>query len=204
MSEMSTVKEVIEDRRSIRKYKPDPIPDRFILQILEAARLAPSGSNTQPWRFVVVKNEDTRLKLKEAAVNQKFVGEAPVVIACCGDLTAWRQYPKRIKELVSGREDEEWNLEEVTSRMTTTVRNVAIACEHMILQATELGLGTCWVGMMNREHVKEILNIPDYLVIVVLLTIGYPVEDPKQRPRLDLSKIAFHEEYGNSLFMKDV
>ncbi|MDY6958044.1 MAG: nitroreductase family protein [Halobacteriota archaeon] len=201
MSEMSTVKEVIEDRRSVRKYRDDPVPDEILLQILEAARLAPSGSNTQPWRFVVVRNEDTKLKLKEAAVNQKFVGEAPVVIACCGDLTAWREYPKKIKELVSGRPDDEWNLSEVNSRMTMTVRNVAIACEHMVLQATELGLGTCWVGMMNREKVKEILCVPDHLVVVILLTIGYPDEEPRMRPRLDLSEIVFGEEYGKKLDM---
>ncbi|MDY6865650.1 MAG: nitroreductase family protein [Halobacteriota archaeon] len=201
MSEMSTVKEVIEDRRSVRKYRDDPVPDELLLRILEAARLAPSGSNTQPWRFVVVRNEDTKLKLKEAAVNQKFVGEAPVVIACCGDLTAWREYPKKIKELVSEGPDDEWNLSEVNSRMTMTVRNVAIACEHMVLQAKELGLGTCWVGMMNRENVKEILCVPGHLVVVALLTIGYPDEEPRIRPRLDLSEIVFDEEYGKKFDM---
>ncbi|MDY6964357.1 MAG: nitroreductase family protein [Halobacteriota archaeon] len=193
---MSTVKEAIEGRRSIRKYKPDPVPDESLLQILEAARLAPSGSNTQPWRFIVVKGEETRKKLKEAAFNQRFVGQAPVVIVCCGDLTCWRQLSKRATDLTPVME--EWGLKDVTSRMTATVRNVAIAVEHMVLQAEELGLGTCWVGLIDRKKVREMLKIPDHLVIVSLLPIGYPAEDPGQRPRFGLYDIAFSEDYGRS------
>ena len=194
---MTTVKEAIEDRRSIRKYKPDPIPDESLFQILEAARLAPSGTNTQPWRFIVVKDEDTRKKLKEAAFNQKFVGQAPIVIACCGDLSKWRQLSKRTIDLTPVME--EWGLDDITSRMTTTVRNVAIAVEHMVLRAEELGLGTCWVGLIDRKKVREILKIPDNFVIVSLLPIGYKAEDPKNRPRLKLDDIAFSDEYGKSL-----
>lgn len=194
---MTTVKEAIEKRRSIRKYKPDPVPDELIFQILEAARLAPSGTNAQPWRFIVVKDEDTRKELKKAAFNQRFVGQAPVLIACLGDLTCFRQLSKRTIDITPVME--EWQLNDVTSRMTATVRNVAIGVEHMVLQATELGLGTCWVGLIDRKKIREILKIPDHLVIVALLPLGYPAEDPKKRPRSGLDDIAFSEEYGKIL-----
>ncbi len=83
------VSEAINKRRSIRKFKPDTIPEEKIRQLLESARLAPPGTNTQPWRFVVVKDDNIRKKLQEAAHNQRHVRRAPVIIVCCADLKAF-------------------------------------------------------------------------------------------------------------------
>ncbi|MEK6558666.1 MAG: nitroreductase family protein, partial [Planctomycetota bacterium] len=95
------VKDAISKRRSIRRFKPDPVPDELILQLLESARLAPSGSNTQPWRFIVVKDAETRQKLQSASYNQRHVGQAPIIIACCADIKAFGEFPERVEELIA-------------------------------------------------------------------------------------------------------
>src|SRR3972149_8581232 len=163
------IKDAIRNRRSIRRFKPDPVPDELILQLLESARLAPSGSNTQPWRFIVVKNPETRQRLQEASFNQRHVGQAPVIIACCADIKAFGEFPERIDELIAAgalpattREgfvpslkkggisaDIKWHL------LIAATGNTDIAIEHMVLQAVELGLGTCWVRWFDDNKVKE-------------------------------------------------
>ena len=204
------VRDAIMRRRSIRKFKPDPIGDDVILQLLDSARLAPSGSNTQPWRFVVVKDAEMRLKLQAASYNQRHVGQAPVIIACCADIKAFGEFPERIDELIAAgalpektREvfvpslkkdgmnaDIKWHL------LIAATGNTDIAIEHIVLQAVELGLGTCWVRWFDDNKVKELLGIPKNIEIVALLPIGYPNEDPQQRPRFPLEKIVYEERYG--------
>ncbi len=206
------VRETINKRRSIRKFKPDPVSDKLLLQLLESARLAPSGSNTQPWRFIVVKDAETRQKLQAASYNQRHVGQAPVVIACCADIKAFGEFPERIDELIAAgalpektREvfvpslkkggmgaDIKWHL------LIAATGNTDIAIEHIVLQAVELGLGTCWVRWFDDNKVKEILGIPKNIEIIALIPVGYPAENPPQRPRFDLEKIVYYEKYGGS------
>lgn len=206
------VRDAIQKRRSIRRFKPDPVPEDLIQQILESARLAPSGSNTQPWRFIVIKDAETRQKLQTASYNQRHVGQAPVIIACCADIKAFGEFPERIDELIAAgalpaktREvfvpslkkgglsaDIKWHL------LIAATGNTDIAIEHMVLQAVESGLGTCWVRWFDDNKVKEILEIPKNIEIIALLPIGYPAEDPPQRPRFDLQKIVYYEKYGAS------
>ena len=206
------IREAIQKRRSIRRFKPDTVSDELIQQILESARLAPSGSNTQPWRFIVIKDAETRQKLQTASYNQRHVGQAPVIIACCADIKAFGEFPERIDELIAAgalpaktREvfvpslkkggmnaDIKWHL------LIAATGNTDIAIEHMVLHAVELGLGTCWVRWFDDNKVKEILEIPKNIEIIALLPIGYPAEDPPQRPRFGLDKIVYYEKYGAS------
>jgi len=201
--------EAIGKRRSIRKFKPDPIPEEKIRLLLESARLAPSGTNTQPWRFIVVKDDNTKKKLQEAAHNQRHVRRAPVVIACCADLSAFKEFSKRVDELInSGALPERTRdvfipylkkgMDTVKKQdlVTAATANVSIAVEHMVLQAVELGLGTCWVRWYDDNKVKEILGVPDFVEVIALLPVGVPDEDPGQRPRLSIDKIAYSEKYG--------
>ena len=210
------VKDAISKRRSIRRFKPDPVPDELILQLLESARLAPSGSNTQPWRFIVVKDAETRQKLQSASYNQRHIGQAPVIIACCADIKAFGEFPERVEELIPAgalpektREvfvpslkkggmsaDIKWHL------LIAATGNTDIAIEHMALQAVELGLGTCWVRWFDDNKVKEILEIPKNIEVIALLPIGYPAEEPPQRPRFDLDKIVYYEKYGRDKINK--
>jgi len=204
------VREAIQKRRSIRRFKSDPVSDDLIQQLLESARLAPSGSNTQPWRFIVIKDVETRQKLQAASYNQRHIGQAPVIIACCADIKAFGEFPERIDELIAvgalpakTREvfvpslkkggmsaDIKWHL------LIAATGNTDIAIEHMVLQAVELGLGTCWVRWFDDNKVKEILGIPKNIEIIALLPTGYPAEDPPQRPRFGLEKIVYYEKYG--------
>ena len=203
------VSEAIRTRRSIRKFKPDSIPDEKIKLLLESARLAPSGTNTQPWRFIVVKDDDTKTKLQKAAHNQRHVKRAPVIIVCCADLKAFKEFPVRVDELIeSGALPERTRevfipylkkgMSTVTkdALMVAAAANVAIAVEHIVLQAVEIGLGTCWVRWYEDNQVKEILGIPDHIEVMALLPVGIPDEDPAPRPRLGLDTIVYSDRFG--------
>ena len=203
----------IRKRRSIRKFKPDPIPEEKIRLLLESARLAPSGTNTQPWRFIVVKDDDTKRELQEAAHNQRHIKSAPVIIVCCADLKAFKEFPERVDELIeSGALPERTRevfipylkkgMSTVTkdALMIAAAANVAIAVEHIVLQAVEIGLGTCWVRWYEDNKIKEILDIAKHVEVMALLPVGVPDEEPSQRPRQELNKIVYSETYGEGYF----
>ena len=198
---MTTI-EAIRKRRSIRKYKKDQIPEEIILELLGAARLAPSGCNAQPWRFRVVKDIDTKLQLVQAAYNQKFISEAPIVLVVCANI---KQY---LDKSVSGIQDlgkigaVKNEIVEIIEDRVEKLRylkvreigpliavNVAIAVEHIVLRALDFDLGTCWVKLFDWQKVKEIFNWDDNVYVVALLPIGYPDESPEQRKRLSLQEI---------------
>lgn len=190
--------QVIEKRRSIRRFKPDPVPDEHLQALLEAARLAPSGSNIQPWRFVVVKDPETRQKLGECTFGLRFVAQAPAVIVCCADLKAVETRPQRYAELwaagafagtdlenldPAGMARTKVETDEEAARAYVSL-NTAIAIEHMVLKAVDLGLGSCWVMMFSPGKVKRLLNLGESIVVVALLPVGYPDQDPPPRPRV--------------------
>ncbi len=146
------VMEAIRKRRSIRGYQPREVEQEKLDLLLEAGRLAPSAGNRQEWRLVVIKDKETRQKLMSAAKGQSFVGEAPVVIACCAKTDNHK----------------------MTCGQLCYPIDVAIAIEHMALKAVEEGLGTCWIGAFYEDEAKKILNIPEEIRVVELLTLGYP------------------------------
>ncbi|MBU0714870.1 MAG: nitroreductase family protein [Verrucomicrobia bacterium] len=163
----------IQQRYSVRSYQKRPVEKEKLETILQAARLAPSAKNMQEWRFIVVQDADTRRKLCVAANNQAFVGEAPVIIVCCSVIS---DYVMRCGHLAYPID-------------------VAIAMEHMALQAVEEGLGTCWVGSFYEEQVKTILGIPTPVRVVELLTMGYPADTLRAKSRLPLEQIVCHERW---------
>lgn len=199
---MLTTKEAIERRRSIRKFKQDPIPEKDLMEILNAARLAPSGCNAQPWRFKLVKDNETKIKLSQAAYNQSFIAQAPVVIVCCADLNGY------LNAKVSGIQDlgkigaVEDRIVQILEKRTTNLKtvpienigpeislNVAIAVEHMVLRALDFGLGTCWVRLLDTQKINEIFGWDEKIYTVALLPIGYPREDPPPRRRMELNDL---------------
>ena len=163
----------IKNRYSVRSYQQRLVEKEKLLAVLEAARLAPSAKNFQEWRFVVVQDEATRRKLMVAANNQAFVGEAPAVIVCCATNT---DYVMRCGQ-------------------TSYPIDLAIAIDHMTLQAVEEGLGTCWVGSFYEDQVKAILDIPKEVKVVELLALGYPKDRAKSKDRRPLDKIACYEKW---------
>lgn len=168
------VLEAIKKRQSVRSYQDKEIPEEILQQILEAGRLAPSANNKQHWKFIVVKDEDLRKKLVPACKNQKFVGEAPVVIAGCGN-------------------DPDYVM---TCGEHSYSIDLAIALDHMSLEAASLGLGTCWIGAFYQEQVKEILGVPEDVRIVNLLTLGYPKKLETKTGRKPLSEIICYDKYS--------
>ena len=167
--------DVIKRRYSVRSYKDKAISDKDLRKILEAARLAPSAKNLQEWRFIVVKDKNTRAKLCEAAKGQQFVAEAPVVIACCA----------------------ETDNHTMSCGQLCYPIDVAIAIDHMTLVATELGIGSCWIGAFYEDRAKKILNIPDDIRVVELLCLGYAADErPNKKNRLSLEEIVKYEKWG--------
>lgn len=175
----------IENRRSIRKYSPQPVEDEKIEQILEAARQAPSGHNLQPWSFIVVRSRETRVALMEADHQQEWMMSAPVFIVAVADLQA------RVKDTSGIAVDEysdSWELKRC-------IRDTAIAVRYLLLQADALGLGTCWTGFYEQADMRPLLNLPDDKFVVGVVTLGYPAEDPARRSRKPLSEIVRYEKW---------
>jgi|SRR3990172_4483797 len=208
---MLTVKEAIQQRRSIRKYKPDPVPDELIDELIEAARLAPSGTNSQPWKFIVMKDPDLKRQVRKAALNQKYVEEAPLVIVCCADAnrsrkaarqTNWEDLRKAgavddISDELVNQIERGMNPEAPETDpniwLPSARANVSIAITHMMLMATALGLGTVWLGATGGDVTRKLLSIPDDVYLVALLCVGYPDQSPPQRPRLSRDEILLPE-----------
>jgi len=169
--------EAIQKRRSIRSYEPTLVPVEKLRKVLEAARLAPSAGNIQPWRFIVVMDSDKRRKIAKGCRYGHFLAESPVVIVGCGDQRASPRW---------------------------YAIDTCIAMENLVLAATGEGLGTCWIGFFNEKEIREMLKIPSHLRVVALLALGYPREKLDIltkvahliRPRKKLEKIAYLEEYG--------
>ncbi len=193
--------EAIEQRRSIRCYTEDPVPKELIKELIEAARKAPSATNRQPWRFLVVQDEDMKNRLQEG-IAQSFVVRAPTIIVCCLDRhTFTRQLiEKRVEELIDANvmSREVANMlyqrklpqtVEETGIPVSAYLDLGIAVEQIVLKATSMGLGSCWVRMFDQERVGEILSLPVAITPVVLLPVGYPAEDPSMRPRMSLDEI---------------
>jgi nitroreductase len=160
--------EAIRTRRSIRKYRPELVPEEKLEMILEAARLAPSAGNRQPWRFVVVQNVDRKKALAEVANNQAFLKDAAAIIVAVGDPEASARWYEK---------------------------DTMIALEHMVLAATALGYGTCWIGAFDEDAAKRLLRIPAKMKVVAILPIGVSSEKPAPKPRKELSEIFFKEEW---------
>lgn len=175
----------IKTRRSIRKYKDCPVEEEKLLQMLESARVAPSGSNTQPWHFIIVKSETNRRRLADISHNQKWMLTAPVFIVCIADIRS------RIKD------NTELSLDENSpqNELKQIIRDTAIAVEHMVLTAENLGLGTCWVAWYKQEELRPVLNIPSDKYVVNILTVGYADEAPRARPCKKLEVMIHHESW---------
>jgi nitroreductase len=160
------VSTAIKGRRSVRSYKAIEVENEKIEKILEAGRLSPSANNRQEWKFIVVKNSEIKKKLSRAAMNQSFIGQAPVVLAACATES------KAV----------------MTCGHPTYAVDLSIAFAYMLLQAYELGLGTCWIGAFSEDEVKSILGVPKHVRVV-------PSTETVSRSRKSLDEIACFEVY---------
>jgi nitroreductase len=163
----------ISNRRSIRAYQAKEVEQSKIDRILEAGRLSPSAANRQEWKFIVVRDPAIKKQLVAAAHGQKSVDQAPVMlVGCAVDSSAIMP----------------------CGQYSYTV-DLSIAFAYMILEAHELGLGTCWLGAFDEGAVKKALQIPKEVRVVAMTPLGYPNESPSARPRKDIGEIVSYDKY---------
>lgn len=161
--------EVIKTRRSIRSYQSRPIPEEILNKILESTRIAPSGSNRQPWKFILVKDDELKKEVAQKCSNQLWIADAPIIIVACG----WKI---------------DYSRGGYMGDMSFLV-DVSIAFTHIILAARAEGIGTCWIGAFDNQSIKKMLKIPEEVEVVAVTPLGYPKDvefsSPGPRKRLD-------------------
>jgi nitroreductase len=206
---MLTAKEAIAQRRSIRQYREDPVPDKMVWELIEAARLAPSSANLQPWFFVVVKDLEKKKQLQEICWGGgNYIVDAPVDIVCMADAGMYSRDERAKRKTESANP----NAPKMPSRFddpkfreylkshplppgqdttSSIVANTFIAIENMLIMASGLGLGTCWIGGFTEyKKINELFGLPEAMVPVAVVTVGYPAgELPKPRSRRPLEEI---------------
>ncbi len=168
--------EAIARRRSIRQFKPTAVPEEHLEAMLEAAVLAPSAGNRQPWRFLVIRNPELRQRLAAAAHGQKFVAAAPVALVVCADLPRTEsRYGQRGRELYA-------------------LQDTAAAIQNLLLTAVAYGYGTCWVGAFDEEQAAAVLELPPSLRPVAIIPIGVPAASPRAPGRLPLEEVVEYRD----------
>ncbi len=176
----------IHERRSVRAYRDDAVPDEILLEILDAARQSPSWANTQVWRFIVVKDNAVKEGLLEALMStnpaRKAFVQAPVVVC----IVAQRGVSGFYKGTPS------------TDKGDWFMFDAGIAMEHLVLAAWSFGLGTCHVGSFDAKKAEEALGIPEGFAVVEMTPLGYFDDMPSARPRKPLKEITFADRFGNS------
>jgi nitroreductase len=183
--------QILHNRKSTRSFHSRPVNEKDITAIIESARLAPSACNSQTWRFVTVTRREVIQNICQEAmrpvVPNKWLEQAPLIIVGCSQLDV---IANRIGGMITGIEYYQIDL--------------GIAMEHMVLKATELGLGTCWIGWFNENRLKEILGIPKRIKVSALLAVGHPKDDSSgKRKRKPIEKIVFSEKWGQPFMVGD-
>jgi nitroreductase len=207
---------VIQDRRSVREWTDEPISEEDLQMILEAGRLAPSGENAQPWRFIVVRDAETRQKMGALAgggSSRRFTAEFVThqMQERFANLQDEAKKKAAFEKLTSGQ---------VSAFLANAPLNIVVcgkkdvwdtpydtsaAIENMLLMVTALGLGACWViapciDIRDEERIKTLLNIPDGFKAISILSIGHPTRPHRPRPRLALKDIVFNEKFGDAYY----
>ncbi|MFQ6050879.1 MAG: nitroreductase family protein [Candidatus Hydrothermarchaeota archaeon] len=166
--------EAIKERRSVREFTDDDVSDEIVREILDCARWAPSGINNQAWRFIVIKNNETKEKLSKLTHYGRIIRESKVCIAVFLDLN-------------------------VMYDRTKDVQSIGACIQNMLLAVHALGLGAVWLGeiLKNKEKVREILEAPEFYELMAVVALGYPKPKKRTSSRKDLSEITYSETYGN-------
>jgi nitroreductase len=177
--------EEIKLRRSIRRYSAEPVENEKIMRLLESARFSPSGDNTQPWHFIIIRDEAIKQQIAQVSHNQKWMLAAPVFIAGVADIRS------RIEpgvEMVLNEDSPQNELKQI-------IRDTAIAVEHIVLEAVNEGLGTCWVAWYTQDEIRPVLGVAPDKYVVAILTVGHADEDPKPRKRKELKEIVHYDQW---------
>ena len=165
--------DLVRNRYSVRAYEPIEVEQEKIDQILQAMRLAPTAANHQPFRIILIRTKGREAELRRIYDKDWFV-QAPIIICACGvDQESWIRGDGR----------------------PTTEIDVAIVMDHIILAATSLGLGTCWIGAFNPEEARRILKIPEFASPILFSPLGYPADQPKSKERKPIGELVKYETW---------
>ncbi|MFZ5517276.1 MAG: nitroreductase family protein [Candidatus Zhuqueibacterota bacterium] len=184
----STLMSIMQARRSVRKYQDKPVEREKIVMCLEAARIAPSAENVQPWRFIVIDDPELKQEFSKQVFSgiyraTHFAANAPVIVVMLARLDI---LANKIGKQIQG--------------ISYYLIDTGIAGQHFVLRAQELGLGTCWIGWFNPRAVRKVLDIPRSYKVVSLMSLGYPLESSiKEKKRLSLNEIAWFNGFKQSL-----
>jgi nitroreductase len=171
------ISEAIIQRRSIRQFTEQDIPEETVERLINAARWAPSAGNIQPWDFVIVKKAETKTRLANAALDQQSIEQAPIVIVvCANEVLSAQRYGDRGKALFC-------------------LQDTAAAIQNILLFAYSIGLGTCWIGAFTEEQVREIIKVPEGSRPIAIVAVGHPGETPQPRRRKPTSEITHYETF---------
>ncbi|HII17096.1 TPA: nitroreductase family protein [Candidatus Woesearchaeota archaeon] len=170
--------EAIHKRRSIRKYTDQPVEWDKVVHILEAGRLAPNAGNLCNFKFVAVREDAIRKLMAKACYNQEWMEQAPIHIMVCTE-------PDKSKRFYGLRGERFY-----------VIQDCAAAAENMLIAATALGLGSCWVSAFDEERLRRIHNLPEQVIVQMVITIGYPAEEPEMPPKNTLEWLTFVERWG--------
>jgi len=162
--------EIFYNRVSVRRYKPDPVPDDLITKILEAAFQSPSAGNIQPWHVYVVKDKGLKERIATCALNQSFIMEAPVVFVVCA-------IPEKSASVYGKRGEQLYCIQD-TAAVTMSI----------LLASTALGLGSCWVGAFDEHLLRATLQTPKGFIPVAIVPIGYPQVSTRKPPKMSVTK----------------
>lgn len=166
--------ELIEKRYSVRAYKPDSVEEEKLQQVLEAARLAPTAANRQPFQFVVIHTAGREEEMKRI-YGRDWFAQAPLVICACGiPSQAWVR---------------------ASDGKNYTDVDIAIVMDHLILAATDVGLGTCWVAAFDPDAAREVLGLPDDVEPIAFTPLGYAVDKPGPKKRKELAELVRYERW---------
>lgn len=196
--------DVIRSRRSVRKFKPDPIPDNVVEDIINAGRLSPSPGNRQNWYFGVIKDKNQRENLAHAAGEQMWISSAPAIIVICTridrDISILPEddFRLQVNRTRFGAEFVEYLRKYPNQRAVTTLLvngGSGIPGEQMVLTAVNHGLGTCWIGFMDIEKANKTLGLPNDIICLNIIPIGYPDEKPFEIDRKTTEEIVFYDKW---------
>lgn len=177
--EEEDILETIKERRSVKEYKPKSVSWELLSKIVDAGRYAPSSGNLQNWKFIVILDHNKRKEIAEASMQQYWMMSAPVhIIVCANSEKAKKYYYERGEDLY-------------------TKQNCAAAVQNMLLEATSLGLGTCWVGAFKEEMINDIIDAEEGISPQAIITIGYPKEDTEEPPKFSINETTFFNSWGN-------
>jgi len=176
----------IQKRRAVHKFRNRPIPDRVLKEILEAGRWAPSAGNLQSMKMIVVEDENQKKELADACLSQNWMVDAPIIVVLCShadELEKW--YGDRGKDLYA-------------------IQDVTLAAQNIMLAATSLGVGSCFVSAFSDSKVRRVLNLPDFFVPYAILPIGYAAEHPRIPSKFRLWDIVYWNECNNKERRPDI